>query len=67
MFASGYNDDDLHDACRGGGMLQKLYDVNEFKAALAIALMQERQLRAGRGSTLVVSARVASCATERLA
>ena len=47
MFASGHNDDNLRDACRGGGMLQKLYDVNEFKAAPAIALMQERQLRAG--------------------
>ena len=41
MFASGCNDDDLHDAYRDVGVLQKLYDVAEFKAALAIALMEE--------------------------
>jgi hypothetical protein len=38
---TGCNDDDLHDAYRDVGVLQKLYDVAEFKAALAIALMEE--------------------------
>ena len=51
MFASGYNDDDLHQAYRDVGVLQKLYDVAEFKAALAISLMEEDSLRAGGAET----------------
>ena len=41
MFASGNKDDDLHDAYREVAVLQKLYDIAEFKAALAISLMEE--------------------------
>jgi hypothetical protein len=41
MFASGYNGDDLHDAYRDVTVLQKLYDIAEFKAALAISRMEE--------------------------
>jgi hypothetical protein len=41
MFALGYNGDDLHDAYRDVAVLQKLYDIAEFKAALAISLMEE--------------------------
>src|SRR6185437_14876224 len=41
MFASGYNGDDLHDAYRDVAVLQQLYDIAEFKAALAISLMED--------------------------
>jgi len=37
MFASGYNGD----AHRDVAVLQKLYDTAEFKAGLAISLMEE--------------------------
>ena len=41
MFAPGYNGDDLHDAYRDVAVLQKLYDIAKFKAALATSLMEE--------------------------
>jgi len=41
MFASGYNGDDLLDAYHDVAVLQQLYDIAEFKAAIAISLMEK--------------------------
>ena len=37
----GYNGDDLHHAYSDVAVLQKLYDIAESRAALAISLMEE--------------------------
>jgi hypothetical protein len=67
MFASGYNGDDLHDAYRDVAVLQKLYDIAEFKAVLTISLMEEDSQEPRRQKPLAVSATANSCATECLA
>ena len=41
MFALGCKADDLHNAHRDVAVLQKLYDIAEFKAALAVSLIEE--------------------------
>jgi hypothetical protein len=48
-------------------VLQKLYDIAEFKAALTISLMEEDSQKPRRQNPLAVSTRANSCATECLA